>query len=227
MESGAEAYTPPDPSRRFDMAGGPSGSGEREGGGPPTPLILVILAMLAIRLIVASQIHLTEDEAYYRLWSMAPAFGYFDHPPMIAWWIWLGRRLGGDNALGVRLIPILASAITSLLVFDMARLAGASRRDRRTGGDMVQRHVADGRRRLPGRAGCAEQPVLGTWRCGRRSGRCAGAPSAGGWRPGRRRVWPRSPNIRPCFSPPGSSSGWPGRRRGGRRCERRGRGSRR
>ena len=128
METGAEAYTPPDPSRRFDMAGGPSGSGEREGGGPPTPLILVILAMLAIRLIVASQIHLTEDEAYYRLWSMAPAFGYFDHPPMIAWWIWLGRRLGGDNALGVRLIPILASAATSLLVFDMARLAGASRR---------------------------------------------------------------------------------------------------
>lgn len=128
MESGAEAYTPPDSSRPFDMASRPLGAHEREGRGPPTPLILVILVMLAIRLIAANQIHLTEDEAYYRLWSMAPAFGYFDHPPMIAWWIWLGRRLGGDDALGVRLLPILASAATSLLVFDMARLAGASRR---------------------------------------------------------------------------------------------------
>jgi 4-amino-4-deoxy-L-arabinose transferase-like glycosyltransferase len=70
---------------------------------------------------------LTEDEAYYRLWSMAPALGYFDHPPMIAWWIWIGRHLAGDTALGVRLAPILSSAAVSLLVVDMAQLIGAGR----------------------------------------------------------------------------------------------------
>jgi 4-amino-4-deoxy-L-arabinose transferase-like glycosyltransferase len=58
---------------------------------------------------------------------MAPAFGYYDHPPMIAWWIWLGRHLVGDTPLGVRLIPSLASAATTLLVFDLARLLGADR----------------------------------------------------------------------------------------------------
>jgi len=69
--------------------------------------------------------HLTEDEAYYRLWSLAPAFGYYDHPPMIAWWIWLGRHAAGDTPLGVRLLPILASAAIGFLAFDLARLAGA------------------------------------------------------------------------------------------------------
>jgi 4-amino-4-deoxy-L-arabinose transferase-like glycosyltransferase len=58
---------------------------------------------------------------------MTPAWGYYDHPPMIAWWIWLGRVVTGDSALGVRLLPILAGVATSALVFDMARLVEASR----------------------------------------------------------------------------------------------------
>ena len=93
----------------------------------PWPLIALTATMLVARLIAASHIHLTEDEAYYRLWSMAPGLGYYDHPPMIAWWIWLGRQIVGDSALGVRLLPIFASAATSFLVFDLARLVGAGR----------------------------------------------------------------------------------------------------
>ena len=108
------------------MAAPPSPSG-RDTGGAPLSLIAVVGVTLALRLAVGGLTHLTEDEAYYRLWSFAPAFGYFAHPPMIAWWIWLGRHAAGDTALGVRLLPIVASAAVSFLVFDMARLAGASR----------------------------------------------------------------------------------------------------
>jgi 4-amino-4-deoxy-L-arabinose transferase-like glycosyltransferase len=104
-----------------------SPSGEPGNARWPTALIAVVGVTLTLRLIVGSLTHLTEDEAYYRLWSMAPALGYDDHPPMIAWWIWLGRKVAGDDPLGVRLLPILASAATSVLVFDMARLAGAGR----------------------------------------------------------------------------------------------------
>ncbi|MEP6968511.1 MAG: glycosyltransferase family 39 protein, partial [Pseudomonadota bacterium] len=86
-------------------------------------LIGVVAVMFALRLTVGASMHLTEDEAYYRLWSMAPAFGYYDHPPMIAWWIWLGRRLLGDTPLGVRIGPIVAGALTTALVFDLARVA--------------------------------------------------------------------------------------------------------
>ena len=91
-------------------------------------LLIVTGCVLAFRLLAAGLIHLTEDEAYYRIWSQSPAFGYFDHPPMIAWWTWLGRHIAGDDSLGVRLLPVLSSAATSFIVFDLARLAGAGER---------------------------------------------------------------------------------------------------
>jgi 4-amino-4-deoxy-L-arabinose transferase-like glycosyltransferase len=84
----------------------------------------VVAGTLIVRLVVGSQLHLTEDEAYYRLWARTPAFGYYDHPPMIAWWIWLGVHLAGDNSLGVRLMSILGCAATSGLVFLLARGVG-------------------------------------------------------------------------------------------------------
>ena len=56
---------------------------------------------------------------------MAPRLGYLDHPPMVAWWIWAGVRIAGDTALGVRLLPVAASLLTTLLVFDLGqRLRG-------------------------------------------------------------------------------------------------------
>ncbi|HEY3814240.1 MAG TPA: glycosyltransferase family 39 protein [Caulobacteraceae bacterium] len=107
----------------------PSGDGARPLGRLDFRFLLVVTgALLVFRLLAAGLIHLTEDEAYYRIWSLSPAFGYFDHPPMIAWWIWLGRHLAGDDSLGVRLLPVLASAVSSLIVFDLARLTGASDR---------------------------------------------------------------------------------------------------
>jgi 4-amino-4-deoxy-L-arabinose transferase-like glycosyltransferase len=43
---------------------------------------------------------------------------------MIAWWIRLGQLLAGDTALGVRLIPSLATGVTTWLVGDLARRLG-------------------------------------------------------------------------------------------------------
>ena len=91
---------------------------------PIATLIAVVAGATFVRLLAGALVPLTEDEAYYRLWSMRPAFGYFDHPPMIAWWIWLGRAIAGDTPLGVRLIPTLATAATSVVTFDLARRLG-------------------------------------------------------------------------------------------------------
>jgi 4-amino-4-deoxy-L-arabinose transferase-like glycosyltransferase len=90
-----------------------------------TGLLALLGALAALRLLAAAAIPLTEDEAYYRLWAAAPRLGYFDHPPMIAWWIWAGTRIAGDAALGVRLLPVAASLVSTLLVFDLGqRLPG-------------------------------------------------------------------------------------------------------
>ncbi len=104
-----------------------SPSGESGARAWPAAFVAVVAVTLIVRLVAGGLIHLTEDEAYYRLWSMSPALGYYDHPPMIAWWVWLGRKIAGDGPLGVRLLSILANAATSVLVFDMTRLAGAGR----------------------------------------------------------------------------------------------------
>ncbi|MFZ1992052.1 MAG: glycosyltransferase family 39 protein [Alphaproteobacteria bacterium] len=77
------------------------------------------------RLVAAAVIPLTEDEAYYRVWAQHLHLGYYDHPPMVAWWIWLGERVAGPTHLGVRLMPILACAATSLAIFDLVTVLGA------------------------------------------------------------------------------------------------------
>jgi 4-amino-4-deoxy-L-arabinose transferase-like glycosyltransferase len=94
-------------------------------GAPPGWLIGALLILTALRLLAAAAIPLSEDEAYYRLWAASLQLGYFDHPPMIAWWIRAGMDLVGDNPLGVRLIPTLSCGLTGLLVFDLARRLGA------------------------------------------------------------------------------------------------------
>lgn len=100
----------------------------REDLGARRALILVALAFTAVRLVAAGAIHLTEDEAYYRLWAQHLQFGYYDHPPMIAWWIRLGEMVAGDTPLGVRLLPSLATGLATWLTGDLARRLGASDR---------------------------------------------------------------------------------------------------
>jgi 4-amino-4-deoxy-L-arabinose transferase-like glycosyltransferase len=110
------------------MSPQPSPSGE---GGPrrvpATALLLLIAALAVLRLLAAALIPLTEDEAYYRLWAQHLRLGYYDHPPMVAWWIARGMQLAGDNALGVRLLPVLGSLLTTLMVFDLGRRLGSNR----------------------------------------------------------------------------------------------------
>ena len=87
-------------------------------------LLLIAVFLTAIRLVAAGLVPLTEDEAYYRLWAQHLQAGYLDHPPMIAWWIRAGLTLAGDNGLGVRLVPSLATGLTTWLVGDLARRLG-------------------------------------------------------------------------------------------------------
>jgi len=110
------------------MSEGPMAGARRAKIGPFGLVLIGLAALTALRLAFAAAIPLTEDEAYYRLWAMHPQFGYYDHPPMVAWWLALGSRLAGDTPLGARLVPVLASAVAGLLIYDIAPLAGLSPR---------------------------------------------------------------------------------------------------
>lgn len=87
----------------------------------------IILGATALRLMLAAWLPLVADEAYYWEWSRRLAFGYFDHPPVIAWLVACGTALFGDSTLGVRFFSVMCGAVTAFALADVAeRLAGAA-----------------------------------------------------------------------------------------------------
>ncbi len=71
---------------------------------------------------VAANVGLSNDEAYYRLWSFHPALSYFDHPPMVAWIIAAGRSLVADTTLGIRFGAIVLYLAGGVALFRTANL---------------------------------------------------------------------------------------------------------
>ena len=101
--------------------------------------LLIGLAIITVcRLVVAFALPLTEDEAYYRIWAQSLLFGYYDHPPMIGWWIWFGQLLVEDVSLGVRLLACIASALTSLSLYFLGVELGFERRTARLAAWLLQ-----------------------------------------------------------------------------------------
>src|SRR5690606_38864797 len=84
--------------------------------------------LLLVRLIVTSQLGFFADEAYYWVWSEDLAFGYYDHPPMVALFIRAGTMLFGDTAFGARFFPTVSVAVDALLIHAIARTLLESRR---------------------------------------------------------------------------------------------------
>jgi len=72
-------------------------------------ILLFTLAWFVLSLLQAYFTEIIEDEAYYWLYSQFPAWGYFDHPPMVAMLIRLGYSII-PNTLGVRILTSLMGA---------------------------------------------------------------------------------------------------------------------
>ncbi|RIV44110.1 glycosyltransferase family 39 protein [Flagellimonas pelagia] len=82
-------------------------------------LFLVLLAILfVLNLIQASVTELIYDEAYYWYYAQNMAWGYFDHPPMVAFLIKLSSFLF-DGELGVRFMSCVLSVGTYVILWDL------------------------------------------------------------------------------------------------------------
>lgn len=93
---------------------------------PARSLWLVAVAALVWRAWLAKAMPLTGDEALFYWWSRFLDYGYYDHPPMVAWWIAASRALMGDAAWAVR-----ATAVALPLGVGWAMWWGWSPIDRR------------------------------------------------------------------------------------------------
>ncbi|HJZ19385.1 MAG TPA: glycosyltransferase family 39 protein, partial [Bradyrhizobium sp.] len=90
--------------------------------------VVTVLALVALRLVAAAWTPLAFDEAYYWTWSKHLAFGYYDHPPLVAIVIRLGTMIAGDSELGVRLVSILLALPMSYAVYRTAAILFGSMR---------------------------------------------------------------------------------------------------
>ncbi len=80
-------------------------------------VVILLCTAGILRVLFSSITPLTFDETYYWQWSRYLAWGYFDHPPMIAYLIAAGTHLIGTSQLGVRLVPGLMGIASAWLIY--------------------------------------------------------------------------------------------------------------
>lgn len=92
----------------------------------PREVAWLVALALALRLGLSATLPVTGDEAYFVLWGHHPALGYYDHPPMIGWWL-AALLPFGDHPLWLRMPALLVSLVPGLLLFLLFRRADPSR----------------------------------------------------------------------------------------------------
>ncbi len=70
---------------------------------------LAVFLLFLLNIVFLFIIPVTADEAYYLLWAHHPALSYFDHPPLVAYLLYISTHLFGENAFGIRFFPLIFS----------------------------------------------------------------------------------------------------------------------
>lgn len=95
----------------------------------PNAVVAMWLALWwVLNVIQAGCSELANDEAYYHLFALQPAWGYFDHPPVTAILVWLGEALF-NGELGTRFFFTVLQPIYLYIFWITIRPAQATRRD--------------------------------------------------------------------------------------------------
>jgi hypothetical protein len=84
---------------------------------PKMGIALITFGFGLFRLVYASRINLSPQEAYYWVWSLHPDLSYFDHPPLVAYAIWLSKVFLGNTELAVRLPAVLFGMGSTWLIY--------------------------------------------------------------------------------------------------------------
>ena len=76
----------------------------------------LLLVTLVFRFWLAAAFPVTGDEAYFIWWGWKPDWGFYDHPPMIGWWLAALLALS-DAEWWLRLPVVLQPALLALAVY--------------------------------------------------------------------------------------------------------------
>ncbi len=87
-------------------------------------LILVGMSLL-IKMVMAWYLPITGDEAYFIVWGNHPDYGYYDHPPMVGWWL-SGLLMVSDQPLWLRLPTILTTTLIGWVIYRLVLPRGTT-----------------------------------------------------------------------------------------------------
>ena len=82
---------------------------------PRRLFLALLLPLLGFRLWLAVALPISGDEAYFIWWGRIPDWGFYDHPPMIGWWLAAQLHLG-SAAWWLRLTSILQPLLLGTVV---------------------------------------------------------------------------------------------------------------
>jgi hypothetical protein len=79
---------------------------------------VVVLAalILALRLWLSAALPVSGDEAYFAYWGVIPDLGFYDHPPMVGWWLQLLLHVSAEPWV-LRLPSTVLPAILTAGIF--------------------------------------------------------------------------------------------------------------
>lgn len=86
-------------------------------------LLILIVVSTAIKMMMATMLPITGDEAYFILWGSNLDYGYYDHPPMVGWWLAALLQVS-DHPLWLRLPTILTTTLIGVVIFYIVRPYG-------------------------------------------------------------------------------------------------------
>ena len=95
---------------------------------PPRARGTAVLALLlfAAHMALANRYGVFRDELYYVACGKHLAFGYVDHPPLVAWMARSETALFGNSVIGLRVWPALLAAVAVWLSAELARVMGGA-----------------------------------------------------------------------------------------------------
>lgn len=80
-----------------------------------------LCALFIVHLILSAVLPPMEDELYYWTWTQRLQASYFDHPPMVAYWIKLSTAIFGNNIFGIRFFSCVFAFFTMWTVASLSK----------------------------------------------------------------------------------------------------------
>lgn len=79
-----------------------------------------LFALTFFHAVLSGILPAAEDELYYWVWAQTPQLSYFDHPPMVAYWIRLSTALFGDTVFGIRFFTWISATASVLILASLS-----------------------------------------------------------------------------------------------------------